>query len=140
MRCAASPGKMHVAGLYRALLDGSGIRASHLDCDKVQDPYSLRCQPQVMGACLDSIGHVSRILAIEANAATDNPLVFAADDAVVSGGNFHAEPVGFAADCLAVAVAEIGAMSERRTAVMVDPKMSNLPASWYPTVGSTPAS
>ena len=129
------PGQMHVAGLYRQLLAGSGIRESHRDCDKVQDPYSLRCQPQVMGACLDSIGHVSRVLEIEANAATDNPLVFAADEAVVSGGNFHAEPVGFAADCLAVAVAEIGAMSERRTAVMVDPKMSNLPAFLVPDSG-----
>jgi histidine ammonia-lyase len=128
-------GQMQVAGLYRELLAGSGIRESHRDCDKVQDPYSLRCQPQVMGACLDSIGHVSRVLEIEANAATDNPLVFAADDAVVSGGNFHAEPVGFAADCLAVAVAEIGAMSERRTAVMVDPKMSNLPAFLVPDSG-----
>ena len=129
------PGQMHVAGLYRQLLAGSGIRESHRDCDKVQDPYSLRCQPQVMGACLDSIAHVSRVLQIEANAATDNPLVFAADEAVVSGGNFHAEPVGFAADCLAVAVAEIGAMSERRTAVMVDPKMSNLPAFLVPDSG-----
>jgi histidine ammonia-lyase len=129
------PGQMQVAGLYRELLAGSGIRESHRDCDKVQDPYSLRCQPQVMGACLDSIGHVSRVLETEANAATDNPLVFAADDAVVSGGNFHAEPVGFAADCLAVAVAEIGAMSERRTAVMVDPKMSNLPAFLVPDSG-----
>ena len=100
-----------------------------------QDPYSLRCQPQVMGACLDSLGHVARILEIEANAATDNPLVFAADEAVLSGGNFHAEPVGFAADCLAVAVAEIGAICERRTAVMVDPKMSNLPAFLVPDSG-----
>jgi histidine ammonia-lyase len=129
------PGQIQVAGLYRALLAGSGIRESHRDCDKVQDPYSLRCQPQVMGACLDSIGHVSRVLEIEANAATDNPLVFAEDEAVISGGNFHAEPVGFAADCLAVAVAEIGAMSERRTAVMVDPKMSNLPAFLVPDSG-----
>jgi histidine ammonia-lyase len=129
------PGQMRVAALYRALLAGSRIRESHLDCDKVQDPYSLRCQPQVMGACLDSIEHVSRVLEIEANAATDNPLVFAEDEAVISGGNFHAEPVGFAADCLAVAVAEIGAMSERRTAVMVDPKMSNLPAFLVPDSG-----
>jgi histidine ammonia-lyase len=129
------PGQMRVAGLYRRLLAGSRIRESHRDCDKVQDPYSLRCQPQVMGACLDSIAHVARILEIEANAATDNPLVFAADEAVLSGGNFHAEPVGFAADCLAVAIAEIGAMSERRTAVMVDPKMSNLPAFLVPDSG-----
>jgi histidine ammonia-lyase len=129
------PGQIQVAALYRGLLAGSGIRESHRDCDKVQDPYSLRCQPQVMGACLDSLGHVSRVLETEANAATDNPLVFAADEVVVSGGNFHAEPVGFAADCLAVAVAEIGAMSERRTAVMVDPKMSNLPAFLVPDSG-----
>jgi histidine ammonia-lyase len=129
------PGQMQVAALYRSLLAGSRIRESHLDCDKVQDPYSLRCQPQVMGACLDSIGHVSRVLETEANAATDNPLVFAEDGVVISGGNFHAEPVGFAADCLAVAVAEIGAMSERRTAVMVDPKMSNLPAFLVPDSG-----
>jgi len=129
------PGQMLVAQLYRELLAGSRIRESHLDCDKVQDPYSLRCQPQVMGACLDSIRHVSRILETEANAATDNPLVFAADDVVLSGGNFHAEPVGFAADCLAVAIAEIGGMSERRTAVMVDPKMSNLPAFLVPDSG-----
>jgi histidine ammonia-lyase len=129
------PGQMQVAALYRRLLAGSRIRESHRDCDKVQDPYSLRCQPQVMGACLDSIAHVARILETEANAATDNPLVFAADDAVLSGGNFHGEPVGFAADCLAVAIAEIGAMSERRTAVMVDPKMSNLPAFLVPDSG-----
>ena len=95
------PGQMHVAGLYRALLAGSRIRESHRDCDKVQDPYSLRCQPQVMGACLDTFAQAARILEIEANAVTDNPLVFAADEAVLSGGNFHAEPVGFAADDLA---------------------------------------
>ena len=129
------PGQMQVAALYRRLLAGSGIRESHRDCDKVQDPYSLRCQPQVMGACLDSLQHVARILQIEANAATDNPLVFAADETVLSGGNFHAEPVAFAADCLAVAIAEIGSMSERRTAVMVDPKMSNLPAFLVPDSG-----
>ena len=129
------PGQMQVAALYRRLLAGSGIRESHRDCDKVQDPYSLRCQPQVMGACLDSLQHVARILQIEANAATDNPLVFAADETVLSGGNFHAEPVAFAADCLAIAIAEIGSMSERRTAVMVDPKMSNLPAFLVPDSG-----
>ncbi|HTV77482.1 MAG TPA: histidine ammonia-lyase [Steroidobacteraceae bacterium] len=129
------PGQIEVAARYRGLLAGSGIRESHRDCDKVQDPYSLRCQPQVMGACLDSMRHVSRVLETEANAATDNPLVFAADDSVLSGGNFHAEPVGFAADCLAVAIAEIGGMSERRTAVMVDPKMSNLPAFLVPDSG-----
>jgi histidine ammonia-lyase len=121
-------GQEHIAGVYRNLLAGSEIRESHRDCAKVQDPYSLRCQPQVMGACLDTLRHAAQVLEIEANAATDNPLVFAEDDAVLSGGNFHAAPVGFAADALAVAVAEIGSMSERRIAVLVDPKMSGLPA------------
>ncbi len=121
-------GQEQVAGVYRRLLAGSGIRESHRDCAKVQDPYSLRCQPQVMGACLDTLSHAAQVLEIEANAATDNPLVFAEDDAVLSGGNFHAEPVGFVADALAVAIAEIGSMSERRIAVLVDPKMSGLPA------------
>jgi len=121
-------GQERVAAMYRALLAGSQIRESHRDCAKVQDPYSLRCQPQVMGACLDSMHHVGRILEIEANAATDNPLVFADDGAVLSGGNFHAEPVALVADALAVAIAEIGSLSERRIAVLVDPKMSGLPA------------
>ncbi|HTT02472.1 MAG TPA: histidine ammonia-lyase [Steroidobacteraceae bacterium] len=121
-------GQERVAALYRSLLHGSAIRESHRDCPKVQDPYSLRCQPQVMGACLDTLLHVARILEIEANAATDNPLVFAGDGAVLSGGNFHAEPVALVADALAVALAEIGSLSERRIAVLVDPKMSGLPA------------
>jgi len=120
-------GQERVAALYRELLTRSEIRESHRDCAKVQDPYSLRCQPQVMGACLDSMQHAGRILEIEANAATDNPLVFA-DGAVLSGGNFHAEPVALAADALAVAIAEIGSLAERRIAVLVDPKMSGLPA------------
>jgi len=122
------PGQERVAALYRELLVGSAIRESHRDCAKVQDPYSLRCQPQVMGACLDAMTHAARVLEIEANAATDNPLVFAADDAVLSGGNFHAEPVALVADQLALAIAEIGSLSERRIAVLVDPKMSGLPA------------
>ena len=121
-------GQQQVAAHYRRLLAGSEIRESHRGCAKVQDPYSLRCQPQVMGACLDSMRHVREVLEIEANAATDNPLVFAEDGEVLSGGNFHAEPVGFAADGLAVAIAEIGALAERRIAVLVDPKMSGLPA------------
>jgi len=121
------PGQERLAAVYRELLAGSAIRESHRDCAKVQDPYSLRCQPQVMGACLDSMRHVARVLEIEANAATDNPLVFAEDDAVLSGGNFHAEPVALAADALAVAIAEIGSLAERRIAVLVDPKMSGLP-------------
>lgn len=120
------PGQMAVAAVFRDLLAGSAINASHADCEKVQDPYSLRCQPQVMGACLDVMGAAARTLEIEANAATDNPLIFGDD--VISGGNFHAEPVAFAADTLALAAAEIGSISERRTAILVDPKMSGLPA------------
>lgn len=125
-------GQMRTAEKYVALLQGSDIRASHFDCDRVQDPYSLRCQPQVMGACLDLISYVSNILRIEANAVTDNPLVFSSSEIdggdVISGGNFHAEPVAFAADTLALAIAEIGALSERRLALLVDPNMSGLPA------------
>src|SRR6266404_5332998 len=108
---------------------GSAIRASHLTGDeRVQDPYSFRCQPQVMGACLDLLAQAARMLTIEANAVTDNPLVFADDETVLSGGNFHAEPVAFAADTIALAIAEIGNLAERRMAVLVDPKMSGLPA------------
>jgi len=120
-------GQMVAASLYRQLLKGSEILASHEDCEKVQDPYSLRCQPQIMGACLDMISHASTVLLREANAATDNPLIFDNGDAI-SGGNFHAEPVAMAADVLAIAIAEIGAVSERRIAILVDPKMSGLPA------------
>jgi histidine ammonia-lyase len=122
------PGQMKVAAALRRLLAGSPINASHANCGKVQDPYSLRCQPQVMGACLDVITSASATLAIEANAATDNPLIFAEDGDILSGGNFHAEPVAFAADMLALAACEIGSISERRTAILVDPKMSGLPA------------
>ncbi|HEX3397723.1 MAG TPA: histidine ammonia-lyase [Steroidobacteraceae bacterium] len=122
------PGQIAVAREYRDLIAGSAIRASHLDCARVQDPYSFRCQPQVMGACLDVIRNCSATLAIEANAVTDNPLLFTEAGEVLSGGNFHAEPVAFAADTLALAIAEIGSLSERRTAVLVDPKMSGLPA------------
>ena len=122
------PGQIEVARCLRTLLDGSQIRASHADCDRVQDPYSLRCQPQVMGAALDLLGNAQRTLLIEAGAVTDNPLVFAETGEALSGGNFHAEPVAFAADTLALAIAEIGALSERRTALLVDPAMSGLPA------------
>ncbi|MGB6307687.1 MAG: histidine ammonia-lyase, partial [Steroidobacteraceae bacterium] len=122
------PGQIAVAREYRDLIAGSAIRASHLDCTRVQDPYSFRCQPQVMGACLDLIHHCSRTLALEANAVTDNPLLFVETGDVLSGGNFHAEPVAFAADTLALALAEVGSLSERRIAVLVDPKMSGLPA------------
>jgi histidine ammonia-lyase len=122
------PGQIEVASQLRALLAGSKVRASHLDCSRVQDPYSLRCQPQVMGACLDLLRTAGATLLREANAVTDNPLVFARDREVLSGGNFHAEPVAFAADQLALAVAEIGSIAERRIALLVDTKMSGLPA------------
>jgi histidine ammonia-lyase len=122
------PGQIDVARLYRELIAGSAIRASHLDCSRVQDPYSFRCQPQVMGACLDLIRNCAATLVIEANAVTDNPLLFVEQGDVLSGGNFHAEPVAFAADTMALAIAEIGNLSERRMAVLVDPKMSGLPA------------
>ena len=122
------PAQQHVAAEYRRLLAGSRIRASHLQCDRVQDPYSLRCQPQVMGACLDLMRSVAATLVREANSVTDNPLVFPEDGSVCSGGNFHAEPIAFAADQLALAVAEIGSLAERRIALLVDPKMSGLPA------------
>jgi histidine ammonia-lyase len=122
------PGQQRVAAAFRKLLAGSGIRASHVECDRVQDPYSLRCQPQVMGACLDLMANAAATLVREANAVTDNPLVFPEDDSVCSGGNFHAEPVAFAADELALVIAEIGSISERRISLLVDPKMSGLPA------------
>lgn len=126
------PGQIAVAEVYRRLLAGSAIRASHqVDDDRVQDPYSLRCQPQVMGACLDLIHNVARTLVIEANAVTDNPLAFAGTNGaageVISGGNFHAEPVALAADTLALAIAEIGALSERRIALLIDSTLSGLP-------------
>lgn len=123
------PGQIDVAGALRGLMAGSEIRESHRDSPhKVQDPYSLRCQPQVMGAVLDVLRQAARTLETEANAVTDNPLVFADDGEVLSGGNFHAEPVAFAADQIALALCEIGNISERRTAILVDPKMSELPA------------
>ncbi|MCA8022645.1 histidine ammonia-lyase [Burkholderia metallica] len=120
-------GQIEVAGAYRSLLDASPIVASHRDCGRVQDPYSIRCQPQVMGACLDSLRHAADVLRIEANAASDNPLVFADEGDVLSGGNFHAEPVALAADSIAVAIAEIGALSERRLALLLDANLSGLP-------------
>jgi histidine ammonia-lyase len=122
------PGQIAVAAQYRRLIAGSEIRASHLECSRVQDPYSFRCQPQVMGACLDMIRNCAATLAVEANAVTDNPLLFTEEGDVISGGNFHAEPVAFAADALALAICEMGNLSERRIAVLVDPKMSGLPA------------
>lgn len=121
-------GQIDVASLLRELMQGSEIRASHIDCVRVQDPYSIRCQPQVMGACLDVIRHVAKVLTIEANAVTDNPLVFVDTGEILSGGNFHAEPVAFAADHLALAIAEIGSLSERRIALLIDSHLSGLPA------------
>lgn len=121
-------GQIRCAEQYRTLLDDSEIRASHRGCHRVQDPYSLRCQPQVMGACLDLISCAARTLNVEADAVSDNPLVFAQDGDVLSGGNFHAEPVAFAADTLALAIAEIGALSERRTALLIDKHLSQLPS------------
>ncbi|HNP64244.1 MAG TPA: histidine ammonia-lyase [Woeseiaceae bacterium] len=121
-------GQTAVAGVLRELMKGSDIRASHIECERVQDPYSIRCQPQVMGACLDVIRHVCSVLETEANAVTDNPLVFTDSKSVLSGGNFHAEPVALAADYLALAIAEIGALSERRIALLIDSHMSGLPA------------
>jgi histidine ammonia-lyase len=120
------PGQIAVAAALRRLLEGSAIGASHKDCERVQDPYSFRCQPQVMGAALDLIRGVARTLEIEANAVSDNPLLFG--DEAISGGNFHAEPVAFAADILTLALCEIGSLSERRLAILVDPKLSGLPA------------
>lgn len=121
------PGQLRVAAALRGVLAGSSIRSSHVNCDRVQDPYSLRCQPQVMGACLDLLDDAARRLLVEANAVTDNPLVFPDDQEILSGGNFHAEPVAFAADMLALAAAEIGNMSERRSAMLIDPALSGLP-------------
>jgi len=123
------PGQIAAAAIYRELVAGSAIRASHLVGDeRVQDPYSLRCQPQVMGAAMDLIANAGRTLLIEANAVTDNPLLFPDDGAIISGGNFHAEPVAFAADTLALAIAEVGALSERRIALLIDANLSGLPA------------
>ncbi len=121
-------GQIDVANIYKTLLSGSEIRASHINCEKVQDPYSLRCQPQVMGAILDSLRFAAGILQTEANAVTDNPLIFDDTGEAISGGNFHAEPVAIAADLLAIAAAEIGAITERRIANLVDPALSLLPA------------
>ncbi len=121
-------GQRDLAAVYLALLRDSAIRRSHLEHDpRVQDPYSLRCQPQVMGACLDSLRFAARAFETEANGVTDNPLVFAATGEVLSGGNFHAEPVALAADALAVALAEIGSLAERRIALLIDASLSGLP-------------
>jgi histidine ammonia-lyase len=122
------PGQGASAANLRRLLAGSPLRESHRDCGKVQDAYSLRCIPQVHGAARDALAYVSRTVEIEMNAATDNPMVFAATGEMLSGGNFHGEPVAMAADMLAIAVAEIGAISERRIERLVNPTLSDLPA------------
>ncbi|RMC33884.1 histidine ammonia-lyase [Paracoccus alkanivorans] len=119
-------GQILSARVIRGLMEGSEIRESHREGDaRVQDPYCIRCQPQVTGACLDLLWQAAHTLRIEANAATDNPLVLAEAGRIVSGGNFHAEPVGFAADQIALAIAEIGAIAQRRIALMVDPALSH---------------
>jgi histidine ammonia-lyase len=130
-------GQIDSAAAIRALMQGSEIRESHREDDtRVQDPYCIRCQPQVTGACLDLLRQTARTLEIEANAATDNPLVVVADESIISGGNFHAEPVAFAADQIAIAIAEIGSISQRRIALMVDPAMNfGLPAFLSPKAG-----
>jgi histidine ammonia-lyase len=129
-------GQIECAAVLRALLAGSAIRASHLVGDpRIQDPYCLRCQPQVMGAALDLLRQAAATLIDEANGVSDNPLIFADGDAALSGGNFHAEPVAFAADVIALAIAEIGSLAERRIALLVDPALSGLPAFLAPNPG-----
>ena len=120
-------GQIKAAEVYREFMRGSQLLDSHVDCDKVQDPYSLRCQPQVMGAVLDQIRFQASVLLTEANAVSDNPLVFTKEGDIISGGNFHAEPVALAADSLAIAASEIGAISERRIALLLDKHLSQLP-------------
>ena len=129
-------GQIETAAALRMLMDGSAIRASHLTDDtRVQDPYCLRCQPQVMGAVLDLLRQAANTLLIEANGVSDNPLIFADTDEALSGGNFHAEPVAFAADMIAMALCEIGSIAERRVAMLVDPALSGLPAFLTPRPG-----
>ncbi len=130
------PGQIEAAAALRALMAGSAIRASHLkDDERVQDPYCLRCQPQVMGAALDVLRQAGVTLAFEANGVSDNPLIFPGEDVALSGGNFHAEPVAFAADMIALAICEIGSIAERRLAMLVDPALSGLPAFLTPKPG-----
>ncbi len=130
------PGQIRVAAALRGLMAGSAIRSSHLtNDDRVQDPYCLRCQPQVMGAVLDLLGYAARTLECEANGVSDNPLVFPNTGEVLSGGNFHAEPVAFAADQIAITLCEIGSLAERRLAMLVDADLSGLPAFLTPRPG-----
>jgi histidine ammonia-lyase len=130
------PGQIETAAALRALMAGSAIRASHVTGDpRVQDPYCLRCQPQVMGAALDVLRQAAATLEREANGVSDNPLIFADTDEALSGGNFHAEPVAFAADMIALAICEIGSIAERRIAMLTDPALSGLPAFLTPRPG-----
>ena len=130
-------GQIDVAHALRALIAGSAIRASHLTGDdRVQDPYCLRCQPQVMGATLDILRHAAMTLQTEANGVSDNPLICTDPPEALSGGNFHGEPVAFAADIIALALCEIGAIAERRVAMLIDPALSRLPAFLTPKPGS----
>jgi len=129
-------GQIETAAALRTLMAGSAIRASHVEDDpRVQDPYCLRCQPQVMGAALDILRQAAHTLATEANGVSDNPLIFPETDEALSGGNFHAEPVAFAADIIALAICEIGSIAERRIAMLVDPALSALPAFLTPRPG-----
>jgi histidine ammonia-lyase len=130
------PGQIESAAALRGLMAGSAIRHSHLENDpRIQDPYCLRCQPQVMGAVLDLLRQVATTLETEANGVTDNPLIFTEDDEALSGGNFHAEPIAFAADMMALAICEIGSLAERRLAMLIDPVLSGLPAFLTPNPG-----
>jgi histidine ammonia-lyase len=122
------PGQAAVARNLRRLLSGSALRESHRDCGRVQDAYSLRCMPQVHGAVRDTLAHAARVVAVEMNAATDNPMVFAETGEILSGGNFHGQPVALAADLVAIVAAELGTISERRTERLVNPALSGLPA------------
>jgi histidine ammonia-lyase len=129
-------GQIETADALRRLMADSAIRASHLVDDvRVQDPYCLRCQPQVMGAVIDLLRQAAATLETEANCVSDNPLIFPDTDEALSGGNFHAEPVAFAADMIALAICEIGSISERRIAMLVDPALSGLPAFLTPKPG-----
>jgi histidine ammonia-lyase len=129
-------GQIETGAALRRLMEGSAIRASHLvDDTRVQDPYCLRCQPQVMGAVLDLLRQAAATLETEANGVSDNPLIFPDTDEALSGGNFHAEPVAFAADMIALAICEIGSIAERRIAMLVDPALSGLPAFLTPKPG-----
>ncbi|MSP16711.1 MAG: histidine ammonia-lyase [Myxococcales bacterium] len=129
------PGQLAVARNLHGLIEGSAILASHRDCGRVQDPYSMRCAPQVHGACRDALVEARRVLAIEINASTDNPLVFAEEGDLISGGNFHAQPIAATADRIAAAVADLASISERRTENLVNPDLSGLPAFLTPKPG-----